>query len=312
MIRLVTKASVAGMLAIAATLAVAGVAPAAFPGRNGKIAFRGAPRAAKNSIYTIRPDGTHRKRLTPVPTTETNQAYDPAFSANAKKIVYERVVGTIDNPNYEIYKMRANGSHKVRVTNTETNEFDPAFSPNGHRIVFTRRLPGPGYEIFTIRADGSHERRLTDDHASDAEPSFSPSGARIVFNRNFDLAIMRADGSHQHRITRRSSLESGPDFSPSGRWIVFNRSTNRGSSYQIYEIRTNGTHLRRLTTPKFGVDDGNPVFSPNGKKIAFQSDGRHGIGGPRIYVMRRDGTHIRRLHTGKGLGAMAPSWGVRP
>jgi Tol biopolymer transport system component len=303
-------AGLLGAVAVVVGLAHPPVAHSAFPGRIGKIAFWGAPRAAKASIYTIHPDGTHRKRLTPVPTSETNQAYDPAFSADAKKIAYERVVGTPQNPNYEIYKMRANGSRKVRLTDTQAREGNPAFSPNGRRIVFDRG-PSGGYEIFSMRVDGSDERRLTNSPAGDVAPTFSPGGERIAFGRNSNLAIMRADGRRLHRITKGAALDNNPGFSPNGRWIVFDRSTNRGSSYQIYAIRANGTHLRRLTKPIFGVDDGNPVFSPNGKKIAFQSDGRHGIG-PRIYVMRRDGTHIRRLHTGTHLGAFAPSWGVRP
>jgi hypothetical protein len=53
-------------------------AHAAFPGKNGKIAFEGKPR----SIHTIRPDGSHQRRL-------TRNGGEPAFSASGKRIAFE-------------------------------------------------------------------------------------------------------------------------------------------------------------------------------------------------------------------------------
>ena len=50
--------------------------------------------------------------------------------------------------------------------------------------------------------------------------------------------------------------------------------------------RRDGTGLRQLTTNP--TDDGLPVFSPDGSKIAFTSDRVDGTG--QVFVMNADGT----------------------
>ena len=72
------------VIALAATLGTLGSisvrpAHAAFPGHNGKIAFEGKPL----SIHTIRPDGSHKRRL-------TRSGREPAFSASGKRIAFQR------------------------------------------------------------------------------------------------------------------------------------------------------------------------------------------------------------------------------
>src|SRR4051795_4315755 len=164
-----------------ASLALATSASAAFPGHNGRIAFWASIGGGGHaSIYTVNPDGLGGRRLTPVPSGGAKpQAYDPTVSANGKEIVFERASGS-RNTNYDIFKMRSDGSHKVRLTHTKhTDEYQPSFSPSGHRIVFERYLPGPGFEIFTMKANGSHVRRLTNNRARDVDAEFSPSGKRI-------------------------------------------------------------------------------------------------------------------------------------
>jgi Tol biopolymer transport system component len=120
---------------------------------------------------------------------------------------------------------------------------------------------------------------------------------------------MRTDGSHRRCVHREPPdiFDLQLDFGPDGRHLVFTRSDCRGcekraSSFPlngIFTIRTDGTHIRRLTRNRC---DENPVFSPNGRRISFD----RGCNRPSIYKMRRDGTHKQRL--GHGID---PSWGVR-
>ncbi|HEU4599361.1 MAG TPA: hypothetical protein VFS26_06405 [Solirubrobacterales bacterium] len=153
-----------------------------------------------------------------------------------------------------------------RQITSDPTDGDPQGSPNGRWIVFTRLGTTPGGEpsstdIFLARTDGSQIVRVTSGH-SDRSPSFSPSGKRILFARA------------EPRATRGFAAEpfSDEELTPE----------------HIYSMRLDGTELQQLTTGYFS--DRNPVFSPNGRVIAFErcplSQGCH------LITMRPDGSGL--------------------
>ena len=85
-------------------------------------------------------------------------------------------------------------------------------------------------------------------------------------------------------------------------------------------MKVDGSAITRLTNPG-PLHDVQPVYSPNGNKIAFVSDrlspaGEHDQD---LYVMNVDGTHITRVVTGLTIGGcpdddncVNPDWGAAP
>jgi Tol biopolymer transport system component len=150
-------------------------------------------------------------------------------------------------------------------------------------------------EIFTISPAGGEPTRLTDNATGDGDPSWSADGRRLAFVRRSvnpcraDVWTMRADGTHQRQVTHSPASESAPSFSPGGGRIVMTRGWDLAGDVVI--VRTDGTDPVRLTSGKQARD---PVFSPNGRRIAF-------AGKPTkasefgIWIMRRDGSHRRLL-----------------
>ncbi len=63
-----------------------------------------------------------------------------------------------------------------------------------------------------------------------------------------------------------------------------------GSRIEIYSIRLDGSHLRRLTDNR--VFDNDPDISADGRRIAFV---RRVKGRSQIFTMRPDGSHVRRI-----------------
>lgn len=102
----------------------------------------------------------------------------------------------------------------------------------------------------------------------------------------------------------RSAMLAAPAASspvrPSGR-IAFSASSGNGSSVTV--INSNGLHRTDLTDASSRNLD--PVFSPDGDRIAFASD-RAGAGLD-VYTMRIDGTDLRRLTTATG-DDREPTW----
>src|SRR4051794_1922999 len=73
----------------------------------------------------------------------------------------------------------------------------------------------------------------------------------------------------------------------SGGLIVFPGTPPAGGATQLYPIAPDGTGLKQLTTGSYAAVD--PVFSPDGKRIAFV---RATVG---IFTMNRDGSGLKRL-----------------
>ena len=287
--------------AIAAMLFAAGAADAAFPGRNGRIAFvQGISPTSGPVIFTMRPSGTGERRLT--------AGTSPEYSANGRQIVY----WAHRDGDSEIFTIRANGTHRRQLTdNVGVSDIDPAFSPNGRQIVFSRNLPG-GYEIFKMRSDGTHQRQLTHDSTGRGVvgATFSPSGRQIAyvqrdfrpFPANRGVFHMRPDGTHRRYI----AVGDNPDYSPYGRHIVADITVpggTEGSTEDIFKVEPNGSHRVSLTSTT-EIYDIDPAFSPNGRWVVWSRDRA-------IFRMRSNGTRIRRL-TRPALDDWLPAWQPRP
>ena len=61
--------------------------------------------------------------------------------------------------------------------------------------------------------------------------------------------------------------------------------------FQICIMNADGSNVKRLTNPP--SENTGPVFSPDGRKIVFNSKYRDG--GPQIYMMNLDGSNVSRL-----------------
>jgi TolB protein len=130
-------------------------------------------------------------------------------------------------------------------------------------------------------------------------PAWSPDGTRIAFTRwskdGWNIWVARADGSGAKRIARNAN---DPTWSRDGRTIAF--SSNRdGADSNIWSMRPDGTHLRKLTTSIW--EDAWPAFSPDGKTIAYTNNGE-------LWTMRADGSHKRRIHKTVAVDNWGPAW----
>jgi TolB protein len=323
------------LLALPAALAGAAPAWATFPGGNGKLVFQ-RPVGKQMDLFTIRPDGSHVKRLIGGRAFEEKAEWSP----DGRRIAFAR--GAPSGLPAEIWTAGARGGDPRRLTTWNDLAGAPTWTPANRIVYFTTKDfppqaspddPLPPSELYSMASDGGDQRRLTTDEVIQVDPAVSPADGTVAYIAYrpvagepgvFDLGLfsIAADGSGPKApapfSARRDVLNAS--WSPDGSRIVFEvawarpRGNTGGSHRQsdLLVMNADGTGLHRLTLTR--ALETNPVWSPDGRLIAFTSD-RHVKRGKRerwgpdfeLYVMRANGSRIRRL-THNSVPDLVPDW----
>ena len=290
-------------------------------GDHGRIAYIENTFSGGFDIFSIRPDGTRRRRL-----TFNNDSYNPAYGPQGRRIAYSKCGAA----SCSVWLMKADGENKRRLIPSFSSQ--PSWSPDGKEIVHIRDgQDGPQLFIYTL-ATGT-TRPLTAGGTGPGprafEPTWSPGGKRVAFIQeewredsngnvvpadNGALFTIRADGTGLTQVAPPGRLRKrGPDWSPHGGRIAFARilpgddripSEARG----ISTIRPDGSDVRRLSR-RFEVS---PAWSPSGNQIAFTRVASEAPGNerPGLWSMSKLGNRARQVYQEFGAGG-DPDWQPR-
>lgn len=325
---MLAAAGLATLSALAAT-----PAHATFPGKNGRLVLE-RPIGKQSDLFTVKPNGQSLRRL-----TRTRLFEDRAeWSADGRALAFAG--SNMSGSREEIWTMAADGGQRRALTSFGSISAAPTWSPDGRIAYFTLSdFPPPASEddppapaeIHSLAADGTDDQRLTNDTEIQTDATWSPDGSTIAYihwcpvageEGSFDLTLyaMNRDGTGQRPLLACSAKRfiSNANWSPDGRQLVLEVATERprgrGEDGQsdIAVINADGTGLRRLTRTR--ALETHPVWSPDGRRIAFTSD-RHATRGPfellgpafELYTMRADGRGIRRI-THNEVPDLHPNW----
>jgi Tol biopolymer transport system component len=270
-------------------------------------------------------------------TFDENGSFGAVWSPDGKTIAYQGP--SMGRP--QIFLIDPNGFGKTQLTGTDVSNDTgsgaqfPDWSPDGKTIVFhTPLAPGITYrDIFVINADGSGLQDLTNNKGSvnrDIRAAWSPDGSRIAFNsnrlsndgcpnnRNDNLWVMNADGTNLIQLTHSCEPDQAPDWSPDGSRIVFHRGTLLTHA-EIWVLNLeDGTETQLTDTPdcENSVVHRNldPAWSPDGSRIAFDSDRDNCLNTRQVWVMDAAptnlGLHQQQLTFVGENGHAGWGWGV--
>ena len=269
-----------------------------------------------------------------------------AEAAFTEKIVFSstRTTGTgVNNPtgDYEIFTMNPDGTGLKQLTANTATDLDPVLSSDGTKIAYQSygtqtSYPEGDSEVYRMNAlDGSSKKNLTDNGTGvkDLDPVLSPDGTKIAYesygiqssNPEGDSEIYRinvTDGLGKKNLSDNGAdvYEQYPVYSPGGGKIAYmsygiQPSSNPEGDEEVYRMNaSDGSSKKNLSDNGTGVNEYVSVYSPDGTKIAYGSNGTQNSnseGDSEVYRMNAsDGLGKKNL-TDNAAGDGYAVWGVQ-
>jgi Tol biopolymer transport system component len=226
------------------------------PGQNGRIAFaRFDPALDGMATYTANPDGSRVQRL-----FSPGHSEGPHWSPDGRQIA--------------VSASCTDGEENCAVTivNPDSGTF--------------RQLKMPDPNLFTGCVVWSPDgKRLACEGFGEPDPS-----------RNGIYTVRSSDGRGLTRMTSNPGGDDLPvDYSPDGNRLVFARFDENEDPVGLYVVKTDGSHLRRITPPgTIFTLSAMGDWSPQGNTILF---GRRTNAGMRtsLWVVHSNGTGLREI-----------------
>ena len=172
------------------------------------IAFE-SNRDGEAAVYTIRPDGSDLRRLTPRGT----RGEQPNWSTDGRFLVYTSIRDSVR----QLHLMTPDGRDVGSLPGT-TNGFLAAYSPDGRWLLFAAqdRRPSNQYRVVVMRPDGSDRRSLGDMTKSNEDPRWTVDGAHVVFTEAPVIEILPNEAPRD-AIRRRTQAQRLVSVTPDGR-----------------------------------------------------------------------------------------------
>lgn len=157
-------------------------------------------------------------------------------------------------------------------------DHEPAFSPDGTQVAFVRStIAGVSNDVFVMPAAGGRAKRLTyDNRPIMGPPTWTPDSREIIFSSDRGVATglwrVSATGSAPRPVAGPVGEATWPSIPAKGNTLVYEQGQSKFNIWRL-DLKDAKQHARppsALISEK--GDKMRPDLSPDGKKIAFESN----------------------------------------
>ena len=217
-----------------------------------------------------------------------------------------------------IYLASIETGEKRRLTSPPAQylgDWFPAFSPDGQTLAFTRSSSEGAADVYVLPVAGGEPRRLTFDNTWTVGPVWTPDGSSIVFlslrggtlrpwkvSASGGSPELLAIGGETFMIQQHPSP---PSISSRGNRLVFAKHFEDINIWRMEVPDSTGRGVSPTKLISSTQYDGAPQFSPDSRKIVFQSERS---GRSDIWVCDSEGGNARQLTSLGGPIVGTPRW----
>jgi len=231
---------------------------------------------------------------------------DPSLSADGKSLYFlsERNGGSMN-----VYTLSMNAPKDVKpVTSFKTHPVRFLSIDCNNTLCYT--YDG---EIYTQTANGKPQKVVIDIVRDDAEniadlkvssgarsATVSPDGKQVAFIYRGEVFVTSTDYATTKQITHTPAAEQGVTFAPDNRTLAY--ASERNGNWELYLAKIerdeeknfpNATLIKEeVLLPSEKIERSYPLFSPDGKELAFIQDRR------KLMVMNLESKKVRQITDG--------------
>jgi len=253
----------------------------------------------RTDLWLVRADGTDLRRLTSHPQGDSN----PRWAPDGKSVFF---ISTRSD-SAQVWRIRVDGGEAQQVTDLPLDVANLLVSPDGKHIAFTM-------EVFPDCKT-----------AADTKDKLDKIKQRKTSGRIYERIFVRhwdtwKDGRRSHLFVMPSAggdvvdLMQGMDadtpskpfggteeitFTPDGKGIIFSardagRAEPWSTDFNLYRVPIDGSKPPKPFTARNEAWDTSPVFSPDGKTLAYLAMARPGYESDRFRIILQPWPGARR------------------
>jgi dipeptidyl aminopeptidase/acylaminoacyl peptidase len=172
----------------------------------------------------------------------------------------------------QVWLLDRRGGEAVRLTDFKSSVASLVWSPDSARLALTMTDPDP--DDPDLKADAAEKAKPKPIVVKRRQ--FKQDGEGYLTDRRRHIYVFDVARKQVQQITSGAYDDSTPVWSPDGRWLAF--SSNRTSdpdandNADVFLVEAKAGAAPRALTSSPGSDT-SPVFSPDGKQIAFLAGG---------------------------------------